>query len=120
MTSQRNDFTGVRFTTVLLIRFVARGARTRSCQPRARMRRMGGRSAPPVASAHEAFSIQAPGERRRTFRRDRRLDYTRVSMTRALRYHFSGIAGAGMNPLARLMRARGHDVQGSDRSLDHG
>jgi UDP-N-acetylmuramate--alanine ligase len=36
------------------------------------------------------------------------------------RYHFSGIAGAGMNPLARLMRARGHEVQGSDRSLDHG
>jgi UDP-N-acetylmuramate--alanine ligase len=35
-------------------------------------------------------------------------------------YHFSGIAGAGMNPLAQLMRARGHHVQGSDRSLDHG
>ena len=41
-------------------------------------------------------------------------------MTRALRYHFSGIAGAGMNPLAQLVRARGHDVQGSDRSFDHG
>ncbi len=41
-------------------------------------------------------------------------------MTRALHYHFSGIAGAGMNPLAQLMRARGHDVQGSDRSFDHG
>ena len=36
------------------------------------------------------------------------------------RYHFSGIAGAGMNPLAQLMRARGHEVQGSDRSLDQG
>jgi UDP-N-acetylmuramate--alanine ligase len=36
------------------------------------------------------------------------------------RYHFSGIAGAGMNPLACLMRARGHEVQGSDRSLDQG
>jgi UDP-N-acetylmuramate--alanine ligase len=35
-------------------------------------------------------------------------------------YHFSGIAGAGMNPLARLMRARGHRVQGSDRSFDQG
>jgi UDP-N-acetylmuramate--alanine ligase len=35
-------------------------------------------------------------------------------------YHFSGIAGAGMNPLAQLMRARGHQVQGSDRSLDQG
>ncbi len=40
--------------------------------------------------------------------------------TRPLRYHFSGIAGAGMNPLAQLMRARGHDVQGSDRALDQG
>jgi UDP-N-acetylmuramate--alanine ligase len=37
-----------------------------------------------------------------------------------VRYHFSGIAGAGMNPLAQLMRARGHAVQGSDRSLDQG
>ena len=36
------------------------------------------------------------------------------------RYHFSGIAGAGMNPLAQLMRSRGHDVQGSDRSFDRG
>ena len=35
-------------------------------------------------------------------------------------YHFSGIAGAGMNPLAQLMRSRGHRVQGSDRSLDQG
>nr|MBA3685443.1 UDP-N-acetylmuramate--alanine ligase [Planctomycetota bacterium] len=35
-------------------------------------------------------------------------------------YHFSGIAGAGMNPLAQLMRAWGHDVQGSDRALDQG
>ena len=37
-----------------------------------------------------------------------------------VRYHFSGIGGAGMNPLARLMRARGHDVQGSDRAFDAG
>jgi UDP-N-acetylmuramate--alanine ligase len=36
------------------------------------------------------------------------------------RYHFSGIAGAGMNPLAQLMRAWGHEVQGSDRSIDQG
>jgi UDP-N-acetylmuramate-alanine ligase len=42
------------------------------------------------------------------------------SGTRALRYHFSGIGGAGMNPLARLMRARGHHVQGSDRAFDQG
>jgi len=38
----------------------------------------------------------------------------------ALNYHFSGVAGSGMNPLARLMRARGHRVQGSDRALDQG
>ena len=37
-----------------------------------------------------------------------------------MRYHFSGIAGAGMNPLARLMAAWGHAVQGSDRSFDQG
>ncbi len=35
-------------------------------------------------------------------------------------YHFSGIAGAGMNPLAQLMRAWGHSVQGSDRGFDQG
>ena len=39
---------------------------------------------------------------------------------RGPRYHFSGIAGAGMSPLAALMRLRGHPVQGSDRSLDQG
>jgi UDP-N-acetylmuramate--alanine ligase len=38
----------------------------------------------------------------------------------ALRYHFSGVAGAGMGPLACLMRARGHVVQGSDRAFDVG
>ena len=37
-----------------------------------------------------------------------------------MRYHFSGIAGVGMSPLAQLMRARGHAVQGSDRSFDQG
>jgi UDP-N-acetylmuramate--alanine ligase len=35
-------------------------------------------------------------------------------------YHFSGVAGAGMSPLALLMRARGHQVQGSDRAFDQG
>lgn len=40
-------------------------------------------------------------------------------MTR-MRYHFSGVGGAGMSPLARLMRARGHLVQGSDRAFDAG
>ena len=38
--------------------------------------------------------------------------------TRPSRFHFSGVAGAGMGPLALLMRARGHEVQGSDRSFD--
>lgn len=37
-----------------------------------------------------------------------------------MRYHFSGVAGAGMSPLACLLRARGHAVQGSDRALDQG
>jgi UDP-N-acetylmuramate--alanine ligase len=37
-----------------------------------------------------------------------------------MRYHFSGVGGAGMSPLARLMRARGHGVQGSDRAFDAG
>jgi UDP-N-acetylmuramate--alanine ligase len=35
-------------------------------------------------------------------------------------YHFSGVGGAGMNPLAHLARSRGHRVQGSDRSFDQG
>jgi UDP-N-acetylmuramate-alanine ligase len=35
-------------------------------------------------------------------------------------FHFSGVAGAGMNPLARLMAAWGHAVQGSDRGFDQG
>jgi UDP-N-acetylmuramate--alanine ligase len=43
-----------------------------------------------------------------------------ASARAVVHYHFSGIAGAGMNPLAQLMRARGHQVQGSDRSLDQG
>jgi UDP-N-acetylmuramate--alanine ligase len=37
-----------------------------------------------------------------------------------MRYHFSGIGGAGMSPLARLMRGRSHAVQGSDRAFDAG
>ena len=37
-----------------------------------------------------------------------------------MQYHFSGVAGAGMNPLAQLMVAWGHQVQGSDRSFDQG
>lgn len=45
---------------------------------------------------------------------------TDIHKTRLPRYHFSGIAGAGMGPLACLVRARGHAVQGSDRSFDQG
>jgi UDP-N-acetylmuramate--alanine ligase len=43
-----------------------------------------------------------------------------LRVTPPMRYHFSGIAGAGMNPLARLLRERGYQVQGSDRSFDLG
>jgi UDP-N-acetylmuramate--alanine ligase len=45
---------------------------------------------------------------------------TVTTSARPLRYHFSGIAGSGMSPLARLLRAWGHEVQGSDRSFDQG
>src|SRR5258708_26957111 len=37
-----------------------------------------------------------------------------------MRYPSPGVAGAGMSPLAGLLRARGHQVQGSDRALDQG
>jgi UDP-N-acetylmuramate--alanine ligase len=35
-------------------------------------------------------------------------------------YFFCGIGGSGMLPLALILRARGYDVEGSDRSLDAG
>jgi UDP-N-acetylmuramate--alanine ligase len=35
-------------------------------------------------------------------------------------YFFVGIGGSGMLPLAEIMAAQGHDVSGSDRSLDQG
>jgi UDP-N-acetylmuramate--alanine ligase len=41
-------------------------------------------------------------------------------MTHAKRYFFCGIGGSGMLPLAMIMHARGHVVEGSDRSLDQG
>jgi UDP-N-acetylmuramate--alanine ligase len=41
-------------------------------------------------------------------------------MERAKPYFFCGIGGSGMLPLACIVRARGHDVAGSDRSLDQG
>jgi UDP-N-acetylmuramate--alanine ligase len=52
--------------------------------------------------------------------RDPHGDVRGIGTGRPLRYHFSGVAGAGMSPLARLMRARGHEVQGSDRAFDQG
>jgi len=41
-------------------------------------------------------------------------------MTRPKRYFFCGIGGSGMLPLAMIMHATGHIVEGSDRSLDQG
>jgi UDP-N-acetylmuramate--alanine ligase len=35
-------------------------------------------------------------------------------------YFFCGIGGSGMLPLALIVRAQGHSVEGSDRSLDQG
>src|SRR5262245_27838685 len=35
-------------------------------------------------------------------------------------YFFCGVGGSGMLPLALIVKARGHDVEGSDRSLDAG
>jgi UDP-N-acetylmuramate-alanine ligase len=35
-------------------------------------------------------------------------------------YFFCGIGGSGMLPLALIVKARGYDVAGSDRSLDAG
>lgn len=41
-------------------------------------------------------------------------------MNHAKPYFFCGIGGSGMLPLACIVRARGHEVAGSDRSLDQG
>jgi UDP-N-acetylmuramate--alanine ligase len=41
-------------------------------------------------------------------------------MTETKRYFFCGIGGSGMLPLAMIVRARGSEVWGSDRSLDQG
>src|SRR5690606_35874085 len=37
-----------------------------------------------------------------------------------MQYFFCGIGGRGMNPLAQIMLAAGHEVHGSDRSYDMG
>ena len=41
-------------------------------------------------------------------------------MSEAKSYFFCGIGGSGMLPLACIVRARGFEVEGSDRSLDQG
>lgn len=41
-------------------------------------------------------------------------------MSKTKSYFFCGIGGSGMLPLACIVKARGHDVMGSDRSLDQG
>jgi UDP-N-acetylmuramate--alanine ligase len=41
-------------------------------------------------------------------------------MINSTTYFFCGIGGSGMLPLASILRARGHRVAGSDRSLDAG
>ena len=41
-------------------------------------------------------------------------------MRRDRQYFFCGIGGSGMLPLALIVRARGADVAGSDRSRDQG
>jgi UDP-N-acetylmuramate--alanine ligase len=41
-------------------------------------------------------------------------------MNEAKSYFFCGIGGSGMLPLALIVQGRGHDVAGSDRTLDQG
>ncbi len=41
-------------------------------------------------------------------------------MSQSRQYFFCGIGGSGMLPLALILRAQGHRVEGSDRSLDQG
>ena len=41
-------------------------------------------------------------------------------MDEAKSYFFCGIGGSGMLPLALIVKARGHEVAGSDRTLDQG
>jgi UDP-N-acetylmuramate--alanine ligase len=41
-------------------------------------------------------------------------------MSQAKSYFMSGVGGSGMLPLALILRGKGHEVAGSDRSLDQG
>lgn len=45
---------------------------------------------------------------------------SQTALAHAGPYFFCGIGGSGMLPLALIVKARGHDVEGSDRSLDAG
>src|SRR5262245_6612966 len=64
MTSHRNDFTGVRFTTVLLIPdSPAPGARPGPCRSRARTRGMAGTLSSASLFSEEGHSIQDPENR---------------------------------------------------------
>jgi UDP-N-acetylmuramate--alanine ligase len=45
---------------------------------------------------------------------------SQAKMSSAKSYFLAGIGGSGMLPLALILRARGHTVAGSDRSLDQG
>lgn len=35
-------------------------------------------------------------------------------LQRMTKYHFTGIKGSGMSPLAQILHDEGHEVQGSD------
>ncbi len=48
------------------------------------------------------------------------MDNSNTALTHTGPYFFCGIGGSGMLPLALIVKARGHDVEGSDRSLDAG
>ncbi len=47
-------------------------------------------------------------------------DQKRMTLNHKARYFFCGIGGSGMLPLALILRGRGVQVDGSDRSLDQG
>jgi UDP-N-acetylmuramate--alanine ligase len=46
--------------------------------------------------------------------------YSDETMTERRQYFMCGIGGSGMLPLALILKAQGHDVEGSDRALDQG
>jgi UDP-N-acetylmuramate--alanine ligase len=51
---------------------------------------------------------------------ENRMPDSRTPLAHQGPYFFCGIGGSGMLPLALIVKARGHDVAGSDRSLDAG